>query len=196
MKIFLSILFFSLLLISGCCFCDAGKDSPNVPEEIVNRSDQFLISKTGNEFFNSYISSDYKRAVKTADGYLMVYNFSIPGKPGVEGEIKFNVDDNGNIISEKEISGIPDCLSNPANCTFNISKEEAVRIAADNGLRTGIKKWDVNFKWNSLHKKYVWEIKSVYSEAGEKNTYSATGETMLINTASGEVIETGEWMIN
>jgi hypothetical protein len=129
-------------------------------------------------------------------GYLMVYNFSVPDKQGIEGEIRFNIDEDGNIIKDKEIFGIPDCSANPGDCMFSISAEQAVNIAKNNELNEGMRNWDVNFKWSSNHKKYVWEILSVLSEVKGEGFYRATGQTMLINPNTGEVIETSEWMIN
>lgn len=196
MKNLLTTVFLISLLISGCCVCEAGKDNQDIPEEVLVKSDNFIISKTGKDFFGSYISSDNQRTVKTPDGYLVVYNFSVPDKPGIEGEIRFNVDENGNIIHEKEIVGIPGCLSNPENCIFSISKERAVNIAAENGLREGVRDWEVNFKWNSVHNKYAWEVLSIFSESKGEGYYRATGETMLVDPGSGEIIETSEWMIN
>lgn len=193
-KIFSAII--SSLLFASCFLCGNVDSGETIPERIKITADQFIISKTGKEFFNNYIKMDLNKITYINDGYLMVYNFSIPDKEGVGGEIRFSIDTLGNIIQDKEIIGIPECLSDPVQCSFNVSKEQAINIAESNGLGNGIKEWGINFKWNPVHKKYIWEIISVLSETKGNDYHRATGETMLIDPGNGDVIETSEWMIN
>jgi len=172
------------------------QNSDKIPEVLIKSSNRFVISKTGEEFFNNNIKPNYEKITKITNDYLMVYNFLIPDKKGIEGEIRFSIDTLGNVQKNKEIVGIPECLSNPENCSFNISKEEAVIIASTSGLEKGVKNWDVNFKWNSIYKKYAWEIISTLSESNGTEFQRANGKTMLIDPANGNIIETSDWQIH
>jgi len=194
-KVFLTIVI-SSLFFATCCTCSVNQNSDKIPEVLIKSSNRFVISKTGEEFFNNNIKPNYEKITKITNGYLMVYTFSIPDKKGIEGEIRFSIDTLGNVQKNKEIVGIPECLSNPENCSFNISKEEAVIIASTSGLEKGVKNWDVHFKWNSIYKKYAWEIISTLSESNGTEFQRANGKTMLIDPANGNIIETSDWQIH
>ncbi len=189
-------IFFTSLLFAACCTCSVSQSSDKIPEVLIKSANRFVISKTGEEFFNHNIKPDYEKVTKITNGYLMVYSFSIPDKDGIEGEIRFSIDTSGNVQKDKEIVGIPECLSNPENCSFNISKAEAVNIALNSGLEKGVKDWELNFKWNLIHKKYAWEIISTLSESKGTEFQRATGKTMLIDPANGNIIETSDWQIH
>lgn len=191
LRIFLPIILCAFV-VAGCCKCGIDNIKEDVPSEILEKSDNFIKAKTGLDFFDAHISK--KNLSKTDNGYLIVYNLSLNDE--TTNEISLYIDNEGKVVEDKEIIGIPDCISNPADCRFDISGEQAISIAKNNGLYEGIRKWDVNFKWNSNHNKYVWEIKSILSEVESGGFIRTTGQTMLINPGDGEVIETSEWMIN
>ena len=190
------VLIFSFMLVTCCSSSNINKDKTEVPERLKIKADQFVISKTGKECFNNYIKPDFEKITKIKDGYLMVYNFSIPDKKDIEGEIRFSIDSIGNIQKDKEIVGIPECVSNPGNCGFNISKNEAINIAKQNNLEEGIKDWKVSFTWESGQRKYVWQIITTLTESPNTETNRSSGKTMLIDPGNGSVIKTEEWRIN
>ena len=42
--------------------------------------------------------------------YFLTYRLIIPEKPYVNTVIQFSVDSNGNVIKDRDIIGIPDCI--------------------------------------------------------------------------------------
>ncbi|MCK7525364.1 MAG: hypothetical protein MZV64_51015 [Ignavibacteriales bacterium] len=79
----------------------------------MKKADQFIISKTGNDFFKKYITADFLQSKHIAPNYLMVYKFYMPEKPFVDELIRFTVDSSGKVLTQYEVVGIPDCNSNP-----------------------------------------------------------------------------------
>jgi hypothetical protein len=190
-------LIFSSLLFAACCTCrSVGNNGDDIPSKLQKKADQFVISKTGEDFFDKNIKPEYDRITKIKDGYLMVYRFSIQDKEGVEGEIRFSIDSLGNIQKDKEIAGIPDCSSNKDNCGFNISKEEAKSIAKFAGFEKGIKDLDAEFIWNAANKKYIWLIRATLTENKGTDFYRSSGKIMSIDPGSGEIIGTEDWRVN
>lgn len=182
----------SSFLFAACCTCSiTSEENHTIPKNIKMKADNFIISKTGKDFFDENIEPEYKKII---NGYLVIYNLSIPEKQ-IDAAIKLSLDTLGNIERGKEITGIPDCISNPANCSF-ISKEEAVEIAADSGLEKGIKEWDIKFTWDPEHKKYLWDITSTIRETRGESFRKASGKNMLIDSNNGEIIKTNNWQIN
>jgi hypothetical protein len=162
----------------------------NMPSSIVEKSNQFISSKVGQDFFNKYIKIDYDQSKYHPEGaafsqrpyYLMVYSFKMPEKPFVNESIEFAVDTDGNIILEREIMGIPD----PTKCNF-MNETEAIQIAKNAGLEDGIADWVTSFHWYGGDlKTYVWTV---------QNTLSATpsGKGVVIDANSGEVKQTYQW---
>ena len=193
-KIF-SIIISSFLFAACCTSNKLSGEKQNIPPSVQMKADEFIISKTGEAFFNRNIKPDYEKTVKVKDGYQVVYNFSIPEKE-IEAEIKFTTDSLGNINREKEIARIPECVLTPGNCSFNISKEEAIRIAVNSGLEEGVKAWDLRFSWDSNRKKYLWDITSTLRETRGEGFERVSGKTILIDPNNGEIIETNAWQIN
>jgi hypothetical protein len=188
-------LFLSAVLFASCCTSsNVSKKSNGIPETIRRSSDNFIVSKTGEKFFNQYVEPDYDKITKVENGYLMVYNFSIPENEGVEGEIRFLIDSLGNVQRNKEITGIPECSSEP--CDFTISKDEAENIAKKAGLESGVKDWDINFVWDNNYDKYFWQIRTVLNESKREDDSRSSGKVVLIDPNTGEVIKTEEWRIN
>ncbi len=194
-KAFIVVSFLSFIY-QGCCSCTVSNSFTGVSEKLKDKSYEYVISKTGKDFFNQYIKINNDKITKIKDGYLMVYNFSIPEKEGINGEIRFSIDSVGNIKKDKEIVGIPDCISNQENCNFNISKTEAINIAKQKGFEKGIKDWEVNFVWNSELETYNWQIITTLSEIKNNDFTKSSGKIMLINPDSGNVIKTEEWRVN
>jgi hypothetical protein len=192
----LSTLFLTSILFAACCNCNVNNDTIGISKNLLNKADEFVISKTGKDFFDQYINSDLKRITKTNVGYLMVYNFSIPEKEGVEGEIRFSVDTLGNVLKNMEITGIPDCVSNSKNCEFKISKKQAKEIAEQNGFEKGIKDWALDFLWNYSLEKYTWQIRTTLTETNAGEFKKGSGKTMFVDPNDGSILKTDEWRVN
>ncbi|HSP88334.1 MAG TPA: PepSY domain-containing protein [Ignavibacteriaceae bacterium] len=194
-KIF-STLFLTSIFFAACCNCSVSNDNIGISKNLLNKADEFVISKTGKDFFDHYINSDPKKITKTNFGYLMVYNFSIPEKEDIKGEIRFSIDTLGNVNKNMEITGIPDCMSDSKNCEFKISKDEATEIAEQNGLEKGIKDWATDFLWNSGLGKYTWQIRTTLTETNVGEFKKGSGKIMFVDPNDGSILKTDEWRVN
>ena len=193
---FLSIVF--LVLTSHGCSCDCGKEmkKTEVPPKVLQQSENFIISKTGKEFYKSYIKLDPYNTMKKDENYFMVFSFSMDDKDYINETISFFVNPKGQVLKEKGVTGIPNCLSIPSQCEFNLTEKEAIKIAEEKNLVEGIRDWRVDFRWNSEMERYVWHILSITEEIGKDDFYKAKGEEMIIDPGNGSVLKTGKWRIN
>ncbi|HSL90327.1 MAG TPA: hypothetical protein VK870_13565 [Ignavibacteriaceae bacterium] len=201
MKIFKLLIFSFLLftfyfLLTSCSGSSCVKDEAIIPPDILEKGDQFIISLTGEDFFYNYISPDLTKSNQIHSGYLLAYKFSMPEKPFVNGSIRFTVDSLGNVLRDTEISGIPNCIESPKECEFIVDEEKAVKIAEDNNLDAGIKKWNTNFIWSSVYKKYIWQILNTLRESVGEFGYRGNGKEMIIDPNTGEVLALNDWRIN
>lgn len=196
--IFISVSFIFTLLIGYSCSCSScSKDEQSeVPEEVLNKANDFIISKTGKEFFNKYITPDFTRTKKTPPYYEMAYRFYMPDKEYVVGSIKFTVDSLGNVLENRDVIGIPNYRKNPSECNFTVDKDSAIQIAKENGLKEGIKDWDVGFIWNPQRQIYVWHVLSTLHEMKGDIGYRGNGQEAIISPVTGEVLEMHDWKVN
>ncbi|MDI6602567.1 MAG: hypothetical protein QME57_00400 [Patescibacteria group bacterium] len=182
-----------------------------IPDSIIRKSNEFIISQVGKDFFDKYISIDYgssefyppdefciENPTSCLDylqksHYLMVYSFKIPEKAFVNEFIEFAVDIDGNVIFERDVIGIPQCLANPKECYFPVDEQKAISIAKDAGLEQGIKAWETDFHWYGGDlKTYVWTVSNTLSESLTPG-FQASGKSIVIDANSGEVIMISEW---
>jgi hypothetical protein len=177
------------------CSCSCTDSQSTVPDQVLKNSNNFIISKVGQDYFDKYIKPDFQNTKKIRSQYDMVYSFNIPDKPYVDTKIKFSVDSTGNILNKENIVGLPDCLSNPDKCEFNINEERAKQIAKQNDLKDGIKDWKVEFKWEPKYSQYVWSILSTFEESQGSFGFRGNGEVMLIDPNSGEVLSKDTWRV-
>lgn len=184
-----------LVIYSCSCLTCGSKEEANVPLDVLEKADSFIVSKTGEQFFNNYISIDFFRTKHTAPYYEMVYNLYIPEKSYVDALIKFTVDSVGNVVEKRDIIGIPNCGFYPLDCEFNIDEKTARQIATDNGLEKGIKEWKAGFIWNAKYGKYVWHLLSTFEETEGESGYRAKGKEVIIDPSNGEVIALNDWNI-
>ncbi len=182
-----------VLASCACSRCDAQEES-TVPEHVKKKADEFIISSTGTEIFNNYISQDFRRTKKIDDGYLMIYRLIIPEKPFVNTVIEFRTDTSGNVIQPETASGIPDCYS--GECEFNINQMQAEEIALQNDFEKGINEWKIGFLWNAKNKKYLWHILNTFSESEGAHGYRGNGKEMLIEPSDGTIVSVNEWRVN
>lgn len=196
-KIFLIVpaLLIGFLIYSCSCLTCGSKEEANVPLDVLEKADSFIISKTGEHFFNNYIAMDFFRTKHTVPYYEMVYSLYMPEKSYVDALIKFTVDSVGNVVEIRDIIGIPNCRYYPEECDFKIDEQTAGQIASDNGLKKGVKEWKVGFIWNAKYDKYVWHVLSILEEMEGEFGYRAKGEEAIINPSTGEVIALNDWDI-
>lgn len=180
-----------------------------VPDSIIAKANQYIISRVGELFFSSYITFDSSKSrYYPADEfciqnpsscaeylqfphYLMVYTFRIPELSFVDEIIEFAVDTLGNVIEEREPGGIPNCANN--NCWENfhvIDESEAITIAQNAGLEAGIGEWTTSFHYfYGDIDDYVWTVQNTTYQSSE----GGGGEGVVINAYSGEVIMLYNW---
>jgi hypothetical protein len=198
LKIFSSILIFAALyfFIYSCSCSSCGKkEEATVPLDILKKANAFIISRTGETFFNSYITPDFSRTKHTPPYYEMVYRFYMPEKPFVNNKITFTVDSTGNVVKKRDIIGIPVCNDFPSQCDWKIDKESAVSIAKKNNLEDGVNEWKVGFIWNPERQIYVWNILSTIHEMEGDFGYRGSGKEMIIDPVNGEVLAINDWHI-
>jgi len=196
--IFSGLLFLIVTSILTSCKCRACEDEEHgsVPIEVLTKADSFIIASTGKDFFEKYITPDFARTKSTPPYYEMAYKFFIPEKPYADAIIKFTVDSVGNVLKNRDIVGIPRCLNFPEECGFNIDEQTAKQIATNMGLKDGVKEWDSGFMWDFKFNRYVWRILSTLTELGSEENYKATGQEMIIDPNTGEILALNDWRIN
>ena len=186
------------LLIGYSCSCSScsKEEQSVVPEEVLSKANNFIISKTGQEFFNKYITPDFAKTRYNPPYYEMAYRFYMPEKDYVVATIKFITDSTGNVLKDKDIIGIPDYLQNPDECNFTVDRDSAIKIAKENGLKEGIKDWDVGFIWNPQRQIYVWHVLSTLHEMKGDIGYRGNGQELIISPVTGEVLDMHDWKVN
>lgn len=191
----------TLLIITAAltsCKCRACEDQEEgtVPLEVLIKADSFIVASTSKNFFDKYITADFARTKHTPPYYEMAYKFFMPEKPYVDATIKFTVDSLGNVLKNRDIVGIPRCKNFSEECEFNIDEQTARQIASDMELKEGIKEWDAAFMWDFKLQRYVWRILSTLTEYEYEDNYKATGQEMVIDPNTGEVLALNDWRVN
>lgn len=191
-----SCLIIAAVLTSCKCRACEDQEEGSVPLEVLSKADSFIIASTSKEFFDKYITADFARTRHTPPYYELAYKFFMPEKPYVDAIIKFTVDSIGNVIKDRDIVGIPRCEIFPEECEFNIDEQTARKIASDMELKEGIREWESGFLWDFKLQRYVWKILSTSSESGEEENYKATGQEMVIDPNTGDVLALNDWRVN
>jgi hypothetical protein len=84
----------------------------------------------------------------------------------------------------------------PEQCDFNIDEQKARQLAEEYALNPGIRDWKTGFVWDYKLERYVWKIISTLTELGEGDHYKATGQEVVIDPNTGEIIAFNDWRIN
>jgi len=190
-------LFSAFIFYSGCsCKPCSEQEESQIPLSVLKKADQFIISKTGDDLFEKYITVDFSLSKHIEPNYLMVYKFYMPEKSFVDELIRFTVDSTGKVLTQYEVVGIPNCNSNPNDCDFVVDEMIAKQIATQNGVSKGIKDWKTDFVWNSKFNKYVWEIISTTKESKNGDNTRAEGEKIVIDANNSSVLSKDSWKIN
>lgn len=194
----LFVLLISAFVFYNGCSCKPcqEQEEAQIPLAVLKKADQFIISKTGDDFFKKYIAADFLQSKHIAPNFLMVYKFYMPEKPFVDELIRFTVDSSGKVLSQYEVVGIPDCSTNLMDCDFVVDEKIAKQIATENGLPKGIKNWKVDFIWEAKHNKYIWKIISTNKETLMQDHDRAEGELIIIDPSNASVIEKESWKVN
>jgi hypothetical protein len=195
-QVVIIVLLFSVFMNACSCVHCSEKEEAHIPLNILQKADQFIISKTGDEFFKKYITIDFSQSKHIAPNYLMVFKFYMPEKPFVDEVIRFNTDSLGKVLTQFEVVGIPECNSNPNDCDFVVDEKIARQIATEYGLPKGIKEWKVDFIWEAKYNKYVWHLLSTLKESKGEFGYRADGEQIVIDPNYASVIYQDSWKIN
>ena len=186
------------LLLNSCrCIPCEQKQETIVPVSVLKKANEVVISRTGEKFFQKFISPDFDLTKHDSSGeYRMVYDFYMPNRPYVNTQILFSVDSTGKLDKGKDIIGIPNCNDHPQECRFNINESQAVKIAKSAGLVKGIKPWKTGFMWNQKLRRYVWHVLSITSESNDSTGYKGKGEEMIVAPDNGDILEFNNWHIN
>jgi hypothetical protein len=202
MKLFLKFVLFTITILviswtfySCSCSTCGKKEEASVPIDVLNKANKFIISKTGEEFFNKHITPDFVKTKHSQPYYEMAYRLYVPEKPYVNTVITFTIDSIGNVVKKRDVIGIPNCKEKPTDCNWQINKENAVLIAERYGLEKGIKDWQVGFIWNPERQIYVWYILSTIREFEGDFGYRGSGKEMLIHPVHGDVLALNDWNI-
>lgn len=193
----LIVAFAACAAVVSCSCSSCGKQElAEVPLDVLNKANAFIISKTGEEFFTKYITPDFARTKHVSPYYEMVYDLFVPEKPYVNALIKFSIDSLGQVEKDRDILGIPNCLVNPLQCDWQIDEDQAKQIAGMHGLEKGVKDWQIGFIWNPERGIYVWHVLSTLRESEGDFGYKANGKEMIIDPVSGDVLAQNDWKIN
>jgi hypothetical protein len=193
------IIIINLILMSlfieacGCSSCSRQEETV-VPSDLLNKANDYIKQRTGNDFFEKYISPDFVRTKRTPPYYFLTYRLIMPDKAYVNTVIQFSIDSIGNIIKDRDIIGIPDCVE--GGCSFNVTEEQAVKIATASGLDKGIKPWKTGFLWDPKLNQYTWHILSTSSESKSSEGFRGHGKEIIIDPNSGMVLEMNDWHVN
>lgn len=191
------LLFSAFVFYSGCsCKPCSEQEESQIPLSVLKKADQFIASKTGDDFFKKYLTIDFTQSKYISPNYFMVYKFYMPEKPFVDESIRFTTDSLGNVLKQFEVVGIPNCNSIQNDCDFVVDEKIAKQIATENNLSKGITDWKVDFVWNNNHNKYVWEIISTTKESKNEEYDRAEGEKIIIDSNNASVLSKDTWKIN
>ncbi len=199
---FITVLMSLLISACSCPVCDIVENRypktlkmMGVPEKIKEKVDNYIAGKSGEDFFTKYVSLNETASFFDSVKYYWVYDISIPGKEWVTGKIDLFTDSLGNIDPLMEINGIPDCATNPDGCSFEITPNQAFKIATKEGLKPGIKEWSQKFMWNAKFNRYVWQIISTLQESQGSQGFRGSGEEIIIDASTGEKLDFTEWKV-
>jgi len=192
--IIISVILISIFFDACSCSTCSKQEETVVPKELLVKANDYIKLRTGGDFFEKYISPDFARTKLIPPYYFLTYRLIMSEKPYVNTVIQFSIDSTGNVIKDRDIIGIPDCIE--GECNFSITEEQAIKIATDSGLEKGVKPWKTGFLWNPNLKQYTWHILSTSSESQSSEGFRGYGKEIIIDPNSGLVLEMNDWHVN
>lgn len=195
----------ALSFIISACSCPVCEITENrypktfkltgVPEKMKERVDNYIAARTGEDFFLKNIKLNETASYFDSVKYYWVYDLAIEGKEWATGKIELFTDSLGSPDPLMEVSGIPECASNPTACDFSINPARAKELAQKEGLKAGVKEWSVKFIWNPKYKNYVWQVLSTLEESQGSQGFRGSGQELLLDASSGAKLEMNEWKV-
>jgi hypothetical protein len=196
MKTLFGLVLMTIVLSAGCgADISSETNAQNIPDEIIIRTNAYLMQRMSIDYFKEYISLDPQNSAADSPYYQVAYRFRIPGKDFVDEPLKIFTDMDGNVLDSMSIAGVPICVRDTALCSFNIDERSAINIAEKSGLKGSQDKLKTDFKWSTEFNRYVWEIRLIKEESQGSHGYRGSGETVVIDPNSGEVLHKGEWFV-
>ncbi len=151
------------------------------PSDIISKADNYIVSLIGKDYFmnnlNYFQSSDSGSVGKGGARYWVAYTYKIPHEFYVgTNSVQVFLDASGNVVSYR----------GPTKAhTFAITKEDAEKIAYENGLRASL--FDAIIRtgssWN-MAEDYVWLV----SATGQYES-SATPSAVFLDVDTGAVLK-------
>ena len=192
--IIISVILTSIFFDACSCSSCSKQEETIVPKDLLAKANDYIKQRTGSDFFEKYVSPDFVRTKLTPPYYFLTYRLIMPEKPYVNTVIQFSIDSTGNVIKDRDIIGIPDCVE--GGCNFSITEEQAIKIATDSGLEKGVKPWKTGFLWDPKLNQYTWHILSTSSESKSSEGFRGHGKEIIIDPNSGLVLEMNDWHVN
>ena len=153
----------------------------------------FLTKQLGKKTFDKHIQ---KQKVFKHSMLLITYKISCKNCSKGKNMIVIFVEDKSKevdtILSMKEIKNARKVLSGKLKCDFRINEEDAIRISKQNGIKDGIKAWNIGLicfggECNDIR----WSITNTeYERHG--GSYQASGQSIVIETLTGKY-SAGGW---
>ncbi|GJQ31869.1 MAG: hypothetical protein HBSAPP04_07080 [Ignavibacteriaceae bacterium] len=201
--ILLSVLGLSFIL--SACSCPVCEITENrypktfklmgVPENMKERVDSYIAARSGEDFFLKNVKLNETASYFDSVKYYWVYDIAIEGKEWASGKIELFTDSLGNVDPLMEVSGIPECASNPNSCDYTITPTKAKELAQKEGLKAGVKEWSVKFIWNPKYKNYVWQVLSTLEESQGSHGFRGSGQELILDASTGAKLEMNEWKV-
>lgn len=174
----------------SCKTCGMSDSEIRIPDSIRTTAVDFVKSKTGEMFYSDFISFDTEASKRAVDGYLIYFTMRDLKKDFIDEHIYFFMNNDGIVLENYTIYGIPDCRSDETKCIFNLDKNSIKEIAELNNLTKGINEWDINFDWSEEFDMYLWIVNSILDSEGKN------GEEMLLDPNDGKILAQREWKID
>jgi len=173
--------------------------SDNIPQELIDAMDAYIIERTGRAFYDDHIELHGIRFYDDPQPcpehlehcqqpfYHTTYRFVRPDSNLGVG-ITINISTEGVIYASEY--GVPYCIENELNCSFPLTDIEQVEsVALDYGFQKGIKGWEIRYPPASTEYGYTITVTNTLEEEG----LQSSGKTLTIDANNGDVLEDEEW---
>lgn len=164
----------------------------------------FTLRETEHPGMDDFCSSGTLRCDRYGwgDWYVLRYQGSFGPRPAdnVTVEIPARA---GGVVADDEVTGLPHCAATPEECVIRVSEQDAIRIARQEGLANGTRRWESAFFWHrqyawiSLEEgngippltygSYAWMVRNTLNEAGSH------GIMYVIDANDGRVLLQDQW---